>query len=83
MIDKEQFIDKVLSLEGSYFDYGRCLYLMAKQNGILDEVADFAFHKAKSSYDLDEKVYELMGHPDPLPIVAAKESRRVRQLAMA
>ena len=83
MVNKKDFIDKVQSLEGSYFDYGRCLFLMVKQNGILDEVADFAFNYAKSSYDLDEKVYELMGCPDPIPIVSSKRSQKACQLATA
>ena len=76
-ISRTDFIDKAQNLQGSYFDYGRTLYVMSKQCGILEEVATYLFNSAKSSFDLDEKVYELMGKPEPLPVEAAVSNARL------
>ena len=77
-VSKAEFVKKAQNLQGSYFDYGCTLYMMSKQCGILEEVATYLFNSAKRSFDLDEKVYELMGNPEPLTVeVAVNNSRLV------
>ena len=69
MANKQKFICVAQSLDGSYYDYGRCLYIITHANGIDDEVFDYMVNIACDVNEVDRKVYELLGKPDPLPIV--------------
>ena len=68
-IDKESFISTAMNLDGSYYDYGRCLYSMSLQNNILEQVNDYMINYAKDVNDLDWFVYDLLGRPEPYIVV--------------
>ena len=65
IVDKELFINAAQSLEGSYDDYGLCLYTIAKQSGVVNDVYEYMTTQAKNSDDLDEAFYEFLGRPNP------------------
>ena len=83
IIKKNKFISLAMALEGSYFDYGRCLYAMATQNNILDEVYDYMINHAKDVNDLDWHVYKLLGEPEPYVVVDNNEEARAKAVATA
>ena len=68
-VNKEAFIKAAQNLEGSYEDYGLCLYSLAKHNGILNETYQFMTTKAKNSDELDEEFYKLLGEPNPQVVI--------------
>ena len=69
MTTQNEFIAKADSLEGAYTDYGRCLYQMALQNNLLDDVYNYMANKAKDVNELDWYVYDLMGRPKPQLVI--------------
>ena len=73
MVNKEKFITKAYELDGSYVNYGDCLYSCCKDEGILEETYDYMVNQAKDVNDVDEKVYVLMGSPKPDLIIVNED----------
>lgn len=69
-VSKQKFIDCAQSLDGAYYDYGRCLYIITHASGIDEQVFIFMVNEAHNVNEVDKKVYELLGEPSPLPIVS-------------
>ena len=82
MISKQKFIGLAQSLDGSYYDYGRCLYIIAHANGLDEEIFNYMVETATSVNEVDEKVYRLLGEPGAVPVVPNK-SKLNKQLAIA
>lgn len=82
MISKQEFIDFAQNLDGAYYDYGRCLYVIAHANGIDEQVFHFMEKEANNVNEVDKKVYELLGKPDPLPIVTDDYPEHKRLVAV-
>ena len=74
MTTKDEFIARADSLKGAYIDYGRCLYQMALQNDLLDDVYNYMIDKAKDVNELDWYVYDLMGKPKPQLVIIDDET---------
>lgn len=77
IINKEAFIKAAQNLQGSYQDYGLCLYSLAKQHGILNDTYQFMTTKAKNSDELDEEFYKLLGEPNPQVVIVDDLKREV------
>ena len=69
MVNKQKFIGLAQSLDGSYYDYGRCLYIITHANGLDEEIFNYMVNVANDVSEVDRKVYELLGEPEPLKIV--------------
>ena len=83
MVSKQKFIDLAQNLDGSYYDYGRCLYIIAHANGLDEEIFDYMVNVANDVNEVDKKVYELLSKPDPLSIVPdACQANRHRHVAV-
>lgn len=69
MVDREEFINIAQNLDGSYTDYGRCVYSIAYNHNLLNEVFNYMTNKAKNTDDLDLFLFNHVYNPMPFCIV--------------